>query len=71
MKTKDDTRTNEWISVKKRLPEEWEPVLGAIGTIVEVVIYIGNGKWRVTWNHDAIDEITHWMPLPDPPEVEE
>ena len=62
---------SEWISVKERLPQEWEEVLvwSSCG-FVECAVYIGiPGKWRVTWNHDLMemDTITHWMPLPDAP----
>lgn len=53
----------EWISVEERLPEPW----------VEVLVYRGadwpvvscetdtNGNWLHFFN------ITHWMPLPEPP----
>lgn len=54
---------NEWISVKDRLPEPW----------VEVLVYRG-ADWPVVscevdtnrnWLH--FFNITHWMPLPEPP----
>lgn len=62
---------SEWISVKDRLPEGYTDVLvcfiTASGYHVEVTFYCdhhpdyGNG-WYLPVN------ITHWMPLPEPPE---
>lgn len=61
---------NEWISVNERLPAEWDRVLAAVGLrgIVAVAVYVGGGKWKVSWNHDELTEVTYWMPLPDVPE---
>ena len=64
--------TPKWIPVTERLPEEWVTVLvwSRCG-FCETAVYLGiPGKWRVTWNHDMleVDTITHWMPLPEPPE---
>lgn len=61
-----------WIPVSERLPEEWVDVLvlSECG-FCEVAVYLGghSNKWRVTWNHDMLDgDVTHWMPLPEPPE---
>lgn len=72
-------RVPRWIPVTERMPEEWTKVLvfarchpDADG-FVQTSVYIGiPGKWRVTWNHTLLDDnvVTHWMPLPEPPEVE-
>ena len=65
----------QWIPVSERLPEEWWPVLGLIQfhdekepPIQQVLWYLGNGHWRETWRGDMIEsDVTHWMPLPEPP----
>lgn len=66
--------TQEWISVKDRLPEPWKQVLiYSLHDFCESAVYIGvPGKWRVTWNHEMLDadSVTHWMPLPEPPKGE-
>lgn len=57
-----------WIPVDERLPE-----LG-----VDVLVLQRSGECEVAWRrgHDgnwsaysALGEITHWMPLPEPPET--
>lgn len=77
---------SEWISVKKRLPDEELKkfrdlnglengighinVLGSTGkhTLKNTVEYDGKNFWyEGRWMNS---EITHWMPLPEPPEDE-
>lgn len=56
----------EWISVNDRLPEYERPVLGYDSEIemVDIVNYI-SGKF---FDLDGIQtDVTHWMPLPEPP----
>ena len=65
---------HEWISVKDRLPKNWTDVLvlSRFG-FLETAVYTGTpGKWRIGWNGDMLeaDNITHWMPLPEPPKGE-
>lgn len=63
-----ETNQPKWISVKDRLPEE----------LTDVVAYIRAGE--TSWTEIAhrletrwirkgvpIDNVTHWMPLPEPP----
>ena len=60
---------SEWISVKERLPEETYLVLVwdndcdqvAIASLQRDGSWCGDGVWK-----DA--NVTHWMPLPEPPE---
>jgi len=68
--------SNEWISVETEMPEEKLMVL-------IVAIKIGPNKDYTTdmycswfdgcrfprWPHDA--DVTHWMPLPSPPDTGE
>ncbi len=53
----------EWISVKDRLPEQYDHVLIANGKIVTTA-YFQDGEF-VGEETDIV--ITHWMPLPQPP----
>ena len=60
-------KVNEWISVKDRLPEEKTRVLvfvphSSIKIDTDRIV----GRIWVRWN----GHITHWMPLPEPPEEE-
>ena len=73
-------RHKDWIPVTERLPEYNVSVLGTdvcaenkyVGILTrekdqddDADCWIDSSGW---WN--AFDEITHWMPLPMPPEVE-
>lgn len=73
-----------WISVKDRLPETAEivnknskdefclsnPVLtfGRNGLEIGMVERDGHDEIFVTLGYDIIEDVTHWMPLPEPPE---
>jgi hypothetical protein len=64
----------EWISVKDRLPENCESVIGYDPNQnkhdrVNEMFYSELGKcWIfVRDGLDATETVTHWMPLPDPP----
>lgn len=60
----------QWISIKDRLPEDQEEVL--------VCTRSKNGVRNIDKGYMAIDrfihrgraEVTHWMPLPEPPKGE-
>ena len=63
------TTEQQWISVKDRLPEYGKRVLTFGSRDGQLYVYIdqicGDGGWLfATW------EITHWMPLPQPPKGE-
>lgn len=63
-----------WISVKERLPKDGQKVIAAFrdgeGVIVDQARY-SNGEfdfanWAYVWH----ENITHWMPMPEPPKEE-
>ena len=69
----------KWISVKDRLPEEFESVLvcnlnGITQDERDIEIAILHEDkifyYVAPWNYDlfSIAKATHWMPLPEPPE---
>ena len=65
----------EWISVKERLPDEQGAVLGyCIGgkhkQLSWMDIYYWTGEKFGHPNPHENDEVTHWMPLPEPPKEE-
>ena len=71
---------NQWISVKDRLPDESCECLGVVDGEVTEVSYNPKQKGLIcVWSMcDAYgfkplsgDAITHWMPMPEPPVVQE
>ena len=69
----------KWISVEEQLPPPLQDVLAKPKHFLAVNGYINSaGKWtqNTDWvqiQGDAtisaeLDDVTHWMPLPDPPE---
>lgn len=67
---------NEWISIEEKMP--------VINVIPGVLVYslrggidvqpvYNNGNWEPKftdgWNKGETYEITHWMPLPEPPKI--
>lgn len=64
----------EWISVKDRLPDEHTTVLFYCGNLQKGFCELDVTKNRVTgwflsWDGTRFSpsEVTHWMPLPEPP----
>jgi hypothetical protein len=62
-----------WIPAEERLPEAEAEVLVAWrlpggGQQVDSARLFNNGIWVATVGH-SIGRVTHWMPLPEPPEV--
>ena len=64
-----------WIPVTERMPERGVPVLGWYkdnpfsAYCPEVVAWNGSG-WVFIYAHRYVTDVTHWMQLPEPPEVE-
>lgn len=64
----------QWISVTERLPAEGERVLAATEGVFSGEAYLTcEGVWMrsygVVWVSLVDRPVTHWMPLPDAPEV--
>ena len=65
---------NGWISVKDRLPEKNQAVLGwykdnpFAGYTYGVVSWNGRG-WVFVYAQRYVTNVTHWMPLPKAPET--
>lgn len=62
-----------WIPVSAWIPTEATEVLVAWnlprgGQQVDAALYFRNGMWAASAGH-SIGRVTHWMPLPQPPEV--
>lgn len=60
-----------WISVKDRMPEEFTSVIVHVpgenqwSTVREA--YFARGGWCTRIGIFSTDDVTHWMPLPEPP----
>lgn len=74
-KGKAEGQMNNWISVEERLPELWGPwvlVTDGKGVGIGKTIESDCGNIYLSETGSIILEtadITHWMPLPDPPKV--
>lgn len=69
------TPPNEWVSVEEKLPEDNTQVLmwSARWKIAEAGSYYNQHFWVYSEIGDGYiaDNITHWMPLPAPPDKEQ
>ena len=63
-----------WIPVSERLPEDYESVLIFTGAIITYGFHNSNiPQWAgdgIFYHSDWYNQVTHWMPLPQPPEGE-
>lgn len=63
----------EWISVKDRLPKAKEMVLAyeaAFDSMSMAYRLPNTEEWIDTGDYYPLDDVTHWMPLPQPPKGE-
>jgi hypothetical protein len=68
---KKDQWVMEWISVKDKLPKEHEWIIGGNSKRVEFGVWMGEKIGFTLPDYDYMClEITHWMPIPTPPEIE-
>lgn len=64
---RDQLVNDKWISVRDRLPEAPTNVLVAHKHGVSESKYVGD-TFGMTWNWNIeFPKVTHWMPLPNPP----
>lgn len=71
----DTNDGGKWVPVSERLPEPFVPVLVQMpGEVPFPTVREGSisrdGIWYSALYHREPDEITHWMPLPEPPKGE-
>lgn len=67
--------TDKWISVNERLPKPFISVLVQMPLeepcpTVREGFLTNNGTWYAGMYTREADEVTHWMPMPEPPEEE-
>ena len=69
---KNGVTVQEWISVKDGLPESGkESVLIGLRWGEVDIGWCEDGRWRSEFVNEYEDgEVTHWMPLPNPPKGE-
>ena len=68
-------RVPQWISVDDRLPEAGEYVVciakrNPFSMFMPMVARIKKNGWVNPITEQYISEVTHWMPLPEPPKGE-
>lgn len=61
-----------WIPVTERLPDDGvEALVLDFGLKIHIGRFISHGGWRVLCSPESLllseSQVTHWMPLPDPP----
>jgi hypothetical protein len=67
----------KWIPVAERLPEEFASTIvyrkGNFGGHFSMLRYSHALGWHFydsEWGDTTVDDVTHWMPLPEPPKEE-
>lgn len=71
------TPQNKWVSVDERLPDNKGEYLVAYHPCIwdfvsdEICVGFDSFRGKTTWAKKKYQRVTHWMPLPEPPEKEE
>lgn len=71
-----ETNVGKWISVKERMPEKSGQYLcwfGANKVVIGPAIETYVDEWKAFGRLESLEKypnITHWMPLPEPPKEE-
>ena len=59
---------SKWIPVTERLPGDFDEVLIYCGSYHEIGWYDPVDKsWRSDFLGSCTEDVTHWMPMPEPP----
>ena len=75
-----NTRASGWIRVEDRLPEPMDPMMYGEEVFIAcrgghrataILTQDSQGWWSRDDNIYPMANVTHWMPLPDPPEEKE
>ncbi|MCK5015903.1 MAG: DUF551 domain-containing protein [Candidatus Peribacteraceae bacterium] len=65
---KTDTLKPQWVSVNDRLPKETTAVL-VFDEVVGQHVSFFDGSQKFTHPVWPLEDVTHWMPMPEPPEI--
>lgn len=62
----------EWISVDDRLPEDFEShesfyIVSSKGLVCFSTAFFKDGEFWSSKDFVGLTDVTHWMPLPEPP----
>ncbi len=61
----------EWISVEDRLPNNEQRILVSDGDFIVIDEFIEEeDDFYLESGLELVDEVSHWMPLPEPPKGE-
>lgn len=60
---------DKWISVEDRLPSDVEASqdLLVVNDGLRMTAEFMKGQWWFDWTNEFLTKVTHWMPLPAPP----
>lgn len=75
---REDPAVNRWIPLTEMLPEKWKNVLVVLNQngyrYIDIAEMYEDASWLVSgefWYEKNDPILTHWMPLPELPEIEE
>jgi hypothetical protein len=60
-----------WISVEDKLPKDGQHTATINKAGFRAVRYYKGGKWFSSYGNEYKEDITHWLPLPQPPSSSE
>lgn len=65
---------DKWIDTNERLPAPFFSVLICIPgehplPMVKEAYYVASGAWVTKLGAYKLEEVSHWMPMPEPPDI--